>query len=164
MRFCMVGVFISQAYCTLSILYGCMVVSLQVYSTLSMVYIFILQVEGYHQSTWSKNPTVCGPIGQIGRTQREDSSNCTQGSSSRDGYHVVCCTLYGLVCIVWYRCKVRLEQRGGVLPVVAGCPWDGESTCIYLLLTWAIQVIWAIHVIWALQVIRATQVIWPSRS
>ena len=138
-RFCMVGVFISQAYCTLSILYGC--VSLQVYSTLSMVYVFILQVEGYHQSIWSKNPIVCRPVGQTGRPLMEDFSNCTQGSSSRDGYHVVCCTLYGLV---WYRCKVRLEQRGGVLPVVAGCPWDGESTCIYLLLTWAIQVIWAI--------------------
>ena len=62
----MVGVFISQAYCTLSILYGW--VSLQVYSTLSMVYVFILQVEGYYQNTWSKTPTVCGPIGQIGHT------------------------------------------------------------------------------------------------
>ena len=38
------------------------------YGILSMVYVFILQVEGYYQNTWSKNPTVCGPIGQIGHT------------------------------------------------------------------------------------------------
>ena len=93
---------------------------------LSMVYVFILQVEGYHQSIWSKNPIVCRQVGQTWCTQREDFSNCTQGSSSRDGYHVVCCTLYGLV---WYRCKVRLEQRGGVLPV-------GAAVCCRVSLGW----------------------------
>ena len=64
-----------------------------VYCTLSMVYVFILQVARYDQNIWSRNSIVRRPVGQSGCIQMEDSSNCIQGSSSQDGSHVVGCTL-----------------------------------------------------------------------
>ena len=71
----------------------CMVVPSQVYCTLSMVYVFILQVARYDQNIWSKNPIACRAVGQTGHMQEGGSPKCTPGSSSQDGYHVVGCTL-----------------------------------------------------------------------